>query len=257
MNSQYASTPPPEQRTHPLSIRHFLYWTAGVAVAIWWKYGNDLPEPKNLAGVLLVASTTAYCVATGGSVAFLVWLIGCRFIGHTAPLQDPGARYATILGISMLFAMIGSASDNWLSIYADANPEAWYDWWCQSILIHAALEIAIIVFGIIWIGGISWRIALGCSLLFGAFSALDALTMLDYVPSPATKVLLQSDAMDWIRDTLHYIPIFAVITSILAEWRRKISRDWPHYFGIVLCAVMTLEFAFVQIVLAILSFNRS
>jgi branched-subunit amino acid transport protein len=232
-----------------LGIHHLLYWTAGVALALWLKFGNEPPQPKNFLGVVLVASSNCYCIAAGGSMAFLVWVLLRRFSGKAITLSDPGSRLAVIFGITMLIAMVGTVAENRLSELADRSFDRWFTLWMTSSLVRELLIAAVLLLGLFWIGGFAWRIALACSLILSLFSVHDSLLLLDLLPS---NTVLQASLADWLRDFLQYVPICAVTASLVTDWRRSVPRTWPHYFGVFLCAAMTIEFVLVQIVVAVL-----
>lgn len=248
MSSSEKQALAPNQDAPPLGIRHFLYWMLGVATCLWLYYGSQPPKPKNLLGYLLVISGVTFCIAAGGAIAFLIWNALRKFCKLPTTLQTPGAKYAAILGMTMMISLSKTKVLSWI-LNRDATDPFFYardfsdTLWRFYFADFVAQSAAAVVFaiGIYWIGNWCWRIAIFASLLLAVHFAYGSYLHLDLQPLNQGG-FISNATEERLLTFLRFVPLIAVAVSLTIDWRFRTKRDWAHYFGVMLCGILLIEY---------------
>lgn len=222
----------------PLSIRHFLYLTLGIAIALWFNLSGLRVQPTTVVAGVSLASRAVGSLVQGGTIAAFLWLTA-RWLGRRpVKLQDPGATYVFVLSLNHFLVLVGSVFASLLFVYLRGPGSGEI---LLPLMSAGAFLIALTyVYGAIQAREWAWRTIFVCAFLMSATSIFQ-ITYLFW--SGPNSWLLTHFAFTLLcsRALLQTAIVVAVIVSLWIDWRRKTNRHWLHYFGIGLLALSSIQ----------------
>ncbi len=230
-----------EPQLPPLSIRHFLYLTLGIAIAIWFNLRGLRVQPATVAAGVALASRAVSAFEQGGTIAAFLWLTARWLTRRPVKLQDPGATYVFVLSLNQFLALVGGIIVFLIVILENRN-NRWSQWLLLPTVIAGAVLVAVTpIYGAIRAREWSWRIIFVCVFLLSAISIFQIGYLVLRAPN-SWSLIDVAFALRCVRILVQTMTIVAVIVSLFIDWRRKTQRHWLHYFGIGLLALSSIQF---------------
>lgn len=221
----------------PLSIAYFLGATASIAAVLGLGGAFIDENPQIPIGWLVMFSWVAGSIGTALGMQLLLWNAFRRFRGQSSLLVEPGAKFAVILGVQGFVSLL---SHFFVRIFFGEATSS-IRIYLSLLLLIEGIGFAIILFGLYWIRGATWR-----TLLIGraATSYRSMLSMAFYFfggfPGSMYLPLIASAARGLVA-ILHFAGLVMLVASFIEDRRWKRKRHWTHHLGALLFCLSLLS----------------
>lgn len=225
------------QQRDKLQIRHLILWTAAtsvvVAIRLAWTDWDSFPSELLL---FVRLSHVFVSLVTGAALAAMLEVGWRWWRGDLRFANSPGLWLLSYSGISTLIggaATVISAMSAWLR---GVHPNSFFEWNMNQLMLFGGVFIMSAVFVRLIRFGVEWTIFFASALFAsGLFSLIHLLVLTS--PWNLIAALWGWYRIANIAGTVAFVAM--LMTICLIDYRRSPSRDWLHWFGVLVFTSLT------------------